>query len=71
MYFRNRTLVPTSWVCNKQTSVSRSSTESQVIPLDAGLRMDGTLALDLWDVVIEVSNSSHTHTPTTQNNFAN
>ena len=26
--------------------------------LDAGLRMDGTLALDLWDMVIEVFHSS-------------
>ena len=26
--------------------------------LDAGLRMDGLLALDLWDVVIEVLRSS-------------
>ena len=33
--------VPTSWVCKKQTSVSHSSTESEVIFLDAGLRMDG------------------------------
>ena len=28
--------------------------ESEVISLDAGLRMDGILALDLWDLFIEV-----------------
>ena len=28
-------------------------TESEVISMDAGLRMDGIQALDLWDVVIE------------------
>ena len=31
-----------------------SSTESDIISLDVGLRMDGVLGLDLWDVVIEV-----------------
>ena len=37
------------------TSVSHSSTEFEIISLDAVLRMDGLPALDLWDVVIEVS----------------
>ena len=41
-----------------QTSVLLSSTESEIISLDAGLRMDGIPALDLWDVVIEVFHSS-------------
>ena len=40
-------------MCKKQTSVSHSSTESEVISLDAGLRKDGIPALDLWDVAIE------------------
>ena len=31
-----------------------SSTESEIISLDAGLRMDGLPALDLWDMFIEV-----------------
>ena len=44
-------------MCKKQTSVYHSSTESEVISLDAGLRMDGILALDLWVVVIEVLHS--------------
>ena len=30
--------VPVSWMCKKQTSVSHSSTESEIISLDAGLR---------------------------------
>ena len=38
----------------KQTSVSHSSTESEIIPLDAGLRMDGVPALDLWDLIVAV-----------------
>ena len=41
---------------------SHSSTESEIISLDAGLRTDGLLALDLRDVVIEVLHSSkNTH----------
>ena len=50
-------------MCKKQTSVSHSSTESEIVSLDAGLRMDGILALDLWDVVIEVLHSSNNVPP--------
>ena len=58
----SRTFVPVSWMCKKQTSVSHSSTESEVIPLDAGVRMDGIHARDLWGEVIEVLHSSkNTH----------
>ena len=46
--FGSRTFAPISWMCKKQTSVSHSSTESEIISLDAGLRMDGLPALDLW-----------------------
>ena len=49
-------------MCKKQTSVSHSSTESGIMSLDAGLRLDGIPALDLWDLVIEVLHSSkYTH----------
>ena len=47
----------------KQTAVSHSSTESEVISLDAGLRMDGIPALDLWDLIVAVL-----HGNTYQNN---
>ena len=56
--FGSHTFVPVSWVCKKQTSVSHSSTEPQNISLDAGLRMDGIPALDLWDLVIDVLHSN-------------
>ena len=46
-------------MCKKQTSVSHSSTESGIISLDACLRMDGLLALDLRDMVIEVLRSTN------------
>ena len=46
----SHTFVPISWMCKKQTSVSHSSTESEIISLDAGLRLDGIPALDygIW-----------------------
>ena len=52
--FGSHTFVPISWMCKKQTSVSHSSTESEIIPLDAGLRLDGVPALDLWDLIVTV-----------------
>ena len=39
--FGSHTFVPISWMCKKQTSVWHSSTESEIISLDAGLRLDG------------------------------
>ena len=41
-------------MCKKKTSVSHSSTESEIISLDAGLRLDGISALDLWDLIVSV-----------------
>ena len=38
-------------VCKKEISVSHSSTESEILSLDAGSRMDGIPALDFWDMV--------------------
>ena len=52
--FGSHTFVPISWMCKKQTSVSNSSTESEIISLDAGLRLDGIPALDLWDLIVPV-----------------
>ena len=52
--FGSHTFVPISWRCKKQTSVSHSSTESEIISLDAGLRVDGIPALDLWDLIVAV-----------------
>ena len=42
--FGSHTFVPISWMCKKQTSDSHSSTESEIISLDTGLRSDGLLA---------------------------
>ena len=52
--FGSHTFVPTSWMCKKQTAVSHSSTEYEIISLDTGLRLDGLPALELWDLIISV-----------------
>ena len=52
--FGSHTFVPISWMCKKQTSVSHSSTESEIISLDTGLRLDGLPAVELWDLIVSV-----------------
>ena len=52
--FGSHTFVPISWMYKKQTAVSHSSTESEIISLDTGLRLDGLLALELWDLIVSV-----------------
>ena len=49
-----RTFVPITWVCKRQTAVSHSSTEAEVISLDAALRMEGLPSVMLWELVMEV-----------------
>ena len=66
-FFGSHTFVPISLMCKKQTSVSYSSTDSEIISLDAGLRLDGILALDLWDLIVLVlGNTIQTHDRTVQ-----
>ena len=52
--FGSHMFVPISWMCKKQTSVSHSFTESEIISLDAGSRLDGIPALDLLDLIVAV-----------------
>ena len=66
-FLGSHTFVPISWMCKKQTSVSHSSTESKIISLDAGLRLDGFHALDLWDLTVSVlGNTTQNHDRTGQ-----
>ena len=44
-------------MCTKQTSVSHSSTEGEIVSLDAGLCMDGIPPLTLGDLAVEVFQS--------------
>ena len=55
--FGSHTFVPISWMCKKQTAVSHSSTESEIVSLDTGLRLDGLPALELWDLIVSVFGS--------------
>ena len=67
--FGSRMFVPISWVCKKQTSVSHSSTESEIISLDAGcvwtvyLRLtNGISPLKCWERPKEYQNQpKHAH----------
>ena len=52
--FESHTFVPISWMCKKQTVGSHSSTESEIISLDTGLKLDGLPALELWDLIVSV-----------------
>ena len=52
--FGSQTFVPISWMWKKQTAVSHSSTESEIISLDTGLRLDGLPAQELWDLIVSV-----------------
>jgi len=48
------TFCPITWLCKKQGAVSHSSTEAELIALDAGLRLEGLPAMTLWDLIINV-----------------
>ena len=52
--FGSHTFVPICWMCKKQIVVSHSSTESEMISLDCGLRLDELPALELWDLIVSV-----------------
>ena len=56
-FFGSHTFVPISWMCKKQAAVSHSSTDSEIISLDAGLRLDGLPVLELWDLIVSVFGS--------------
>ena len=47
------TFVPLSWLCKKQTAVSHSSTEAEIIALEAAMRMEGLPMLNLWSQVLD------------------
>ena len=57
MIQNSHTFVPISSMCKKQTAVSYSSTEPEIISLDAGLRLDGVPTLELWDLIVSVFGS--------------
>ena len=54
VHFLKPNVCAMSWTCKKQIAVSHSSTEAEVISLDASLRMEGLPLWTLWGVVIGV-----------------
>ena len=58
--FGSHMFLPISCMCEKQTSVSHSSTEAEIISLDEGLRLDGIPALDFWDLIVQFFTETRT-----------
>ena len=48
------TFVPVSWFVKKQGATSHSSSEAEVIALDAAVRLEGVPSLALWELVVTV-----------------
>lgn len=68
------TYVPLTWFTKKQRAVSHSSTEAELIALDAALRLDGCALLYLWQLITEVyypevlQNEKAVHKPVAKTN---
>ena len=45
---------PIAAICKKHTCVSHSSTESEIVAAELGLRTEALPLLTLWDLVVEV-----------------
>ena len=56
------TFIPIAAICKKQTCVSHSSTESEVVAMELGLRSEALPILTLWDLVIDVMDNSRNKT---------
>ena len=63
VHFGSHTFAPIRWMCKKQTSVSHSSTEAEIISLDVQV-----YACGLWDLVIEVLHSSSNQSKNSKDN---
>ena len=50
----SHTFVPLNWISKKQTAVSHSSAEAEIIALEAALRMEGIPALIMWELITEI-----------------
>ena len=51
--FSDRTFVPSSWLCKKQTTVSHNSAEAEVISLDTGCAYGRFTSFDVVDCVFD------------------
>ena len=57
MHFRKSHLFQKVGCARNKLLFSHSSTESEIISLDTGLRLDGLPALELWDLIVSVFGS--------------
>ena len=48
------TFFPLNAVCKKQTVVSHSSTEREIVALDTALRTEGLPLLPFWEAVVTI-----------------
>ena len=48
------TWVPIAWLCKKQTAVSHSSAEAEIIALDTGMRMEAQPMMELWNTALDI-----------------
>jgi len=58
-----KTFVPLVAICKKQTAVSHSSTEAEMIALETLLRTEALPALAFWQVIYELYASTQTSAP--------
>ena len=48
------TWCPLSWMCKKQSAVSHSSAEAEIISLEASMRSEALPVMELWDTAMDV-----------------
>ena len=60
------TFAPVTASCKKQTCVSHSSTESEIVAAEQGIRMEGLQALAFWELVTELLRTDKPDTAETQ-----
>ena len=46
------TFFPLGWVAKKQTAISRSATEAEIVSLAKSLFEEAVLAMGLWDLLV-------------------
>ena len=54
------TFFPFNAICKKQTVVSHSSTESEIVALDTALRIEGLPLLSFWEAVVSTGKNNST-----------
>ena len=56
-----KTCFPLSGISKKQTSVSHSTPEAEIVAADHGLRVSGVPAVPLWDTLLGKRNTLQFH----------